>query len=178
MRTVPRACRAALAAAATMLVLAGCLPSSPRGGDDVEELSAALSDIPGVATGEVRLDVWTNGFTQNRTAVVIVEVDPGATLGVSEAEALEYFLRVGWAVNEGEPNEVIVVAVRDAAGTQLAWDVEAAAAELGLVDSVSVREDSTSIWFDRRGEPTGLSEFLGPWPGEPPTPPDGLFTTG
>lgn len=167
-----------LVALAVVATLSACVPGpgAPRGGHGAEAAQAQLADVPGVATATVRFDEAWSGLTAKRAVWVGADLEPGYGIGVPEEVALDYLLRLAWSVGEAEPTSRVVISLKDSTSAQLAWDPSSAAAALGLDETlVAPRELSIAFSLEDAGTATGLAEFLGPWPGDLPTPPDGLF---
>lgn len=139
------------------------------GGQTFDEMTAAVSEIPGIAV-EVSGGDPPN-IKGNTGYEIAVTVQPGYR--VIDGPALISFLtESAWSVREGYmPNTQIAIGVTDNAGSD--FDAAAAAAEAGLLVPQDPVKRSTAYSLATIGvEDDSLArEKLGDWPGDVPTVP-------
>jgi hypothetical protein len=91
-----------------MVSLTGC--SGTVGGRTVQQATAAVESVQGVAAAEVEMRNYRSGFTS--TWGVTISFSPGDAFSEVDKKALfERMLRIGWSVNEKKIETGVAIAL-------------------------------------------------------------------
>lgn len=151
----------ALVAVVASLAAAGCAPAGPEGNPGISSEAATeqLSDL-GYRSPGINMDRSYNGFQASTTTRISVRLDEMERVQ-DPAVVVDYLLRLGWSVNDREPNSSVVVFINGAdENPSYDWWTPAQAAGLPLDPLMGPR------FLTARSE--DLVEAYGPWPGEVP----------
>jgi hypothetical protein len=139
-----------------MVSLTGC--AGEEGGRTVQQATAALRSVDGVADAEVEMRNYRSGFTS--TWGVTIYFTPGDDFTeVDKKTLLERMLRIGWSVNEDKIESGVSIALDD---------------DDQDIDLVQIAEGSGLSGVRRAGNLTSrftvpssvLRDEFGHWPGQ------------
>lgn len=165
-------------AGALALLVCGSLLSGcaffPKKGQSTEQAAALVGDIDAFSTSNVSVTSNLSGFTTSYYVYTAGTLADGYRVADADA-ALDWLLRTAWSINDHKPTLINVGVL---SGTRVAadWDWVGAMERRGLDFAWIGRfmDDSGALGFRMKDHEALIAE-LGPWPGEVPMLPEGVF---
>jgi len=140
-------------------------------GQPAEAAQRALEAIPGVASALITVERFVSGLTTHSQVATEVTLEGGAAIPRPE-RLIDHLVAVSWSVNETQPDTGVALTIH--ADPQIAVGPVAEQNGWPQVSYLSqTDQDATRSYA--LFPASAVTARLGPWPGRPEPPPEGLI---